>query len=375
MKDEGYINHSGEISASDRGIAASADDALLEELVVDEEVAQQEHFSPWQRLRSPHTLISFGIALAIVVFVFRGLNIDIQQTLFHISNANVWFLLMGFGVFYLTFPLRALRWRMLLENANVPVSAGRTSWASFPALMEYIYLSWFANCIVPAKLGDAYRGYLLKHNGSVSFSATFGTIFAERLLDMLGLFGFLVISGWFTFGAQMPEGTQIVFGFGALLVVAILGGLAGMRWLSPFIHRFIRRFMPLRVGEVYGRFEQSALRSFRPAILPQLVVLTGLVWLLEGFRLFFVIQALSSEGLSLPLSAIIFVALASSLLTALPLTPAGLGFVEGTVTAVLTAFFQVNANLSGAVTLLDRLINFWSIILFGFILYIVSKRR
>jgi hypothetical protein len=330
-----------------------------------------EEFSIWKRLRSPHTLISFGIALAIIVFVFRGLDIDIQQTLYHMGNANPWLLLTGLAVFYLTFPLRAIRWRFLLKNADVPIQTGANGWASFPALIEYIYLSWFTNCIVPAKLGDAYRGYLLKHNGNVSFSSTFGTIFAERLLDMLGLFGFLVVSGWFTFGVHMPVETQRVFAFGALLVVLILGGLAGMRWLSPLIHRFI----PRRLDANYSRFEEAALRSFRPSIMPQLIILTALVWLLEGFRLFFVIQALSQEGLILPLSAIIFVALASSLLTALPITPAGLGVVEGTVTAVLTTFFAVNKNLAGAVTLLDRMINFWSIIFFGFILYMLSKRK
>jgi hypothetical protein len=310
------------------------------------------------------------------VFVFRGLNIDIEATWANMRSANPWFLLMGFGVFYLTFPMRAYRWLVLLSNAGVPVQEGRTSWASYPALVEYIYLSWFANCIVPAKLGDAYRGYLLKHNGKVSFSSTFGTIFAERLLDMLGLFGFLVISGWLTFGMHMPAGTEIVFGFGALLVLLIVAGLAGMRWLSPLI----RRVMPMRLHDRYALFEQAALRSFRPAILPQLILLTAGVWLLEGFRLFFVIESLAvatggGDLLALSVSAIIFVALASSLLTALPLTPAGLGVVEGTVTAVLTTFFGVNANLASAVTLLDRLINFWSIIIFGFILYLVSKRK
>lgn len=337
----------------------------------DQDQAPGSPFALWQRLRNPHTLISFGIALAIIVFVFRGLNIDLEQTLWHMGNANLGLLLLGFGVFYLTFPLRAVRWRILLANADVPIQSGQQSWASLPALMEYIYLSWFANCIVPAKLGDAYRGYLLKHNGQVSFSATFGTIFAERLLDMLTLFGLLVLSGWLTFGAQMPESTNIVFGFGALLVIAIVGGLAGMRWLSPVIHRLL----PGRLHHFYDRFEQAALRSFRPAIMPQLVLLTGAIWLLEGLRLFFVIQALAQQGLTLQLPAIIFVALASALLTALPITPAGLGVVEGTVTAVLTAFFNVNANLASAVTLLDRLINFWSIIVFGFLLYLVSRRK
>ncbi len=337
-----------------------------------QEQAEIEHqgFSLWQKLRSPRTIISFGLAIAIIVFAFRGLDIDLEQTWRYMRFSNPWLLLAGLSIFYLTFPLRAWRWRVLLYNAQIPVQSGRHSWASTPALMEYVYLSWFANCIVPAKLGDAYRGYLLKHNGQVSFSSSMGTIFAERLLDMLGLFTLLVVSGWLTFGTRLPDGARIVFIFGALLVTMIVIGLVGMRWLSPFI----RRFMPQRLHRVYGNFEHAALRSFRPGIMPQLILLTGGVWLLEGFRLFFVIMALGSEGLTLSLSAIIFVALASSLLTAMPLTPAGLGVVEGTVTLVLT-FFGVNKNLGSAVTLLDRVINFWSIIVFGFMLYLISKRK
>ncbi|MEI6777094.1 MAG: lysylphosphatidylglycerol synthase transmembrane domain-containing protein [Chloroflexales bacterium] len=331
---------------------------------------ESEGFSLGQRLRSPRTLISFGLVFAIVIFALRGQNIDVGQTWEYMRGANPWLMLLGLAIFYTTFPLRAIRWRMLLRNAHVPVHEGRSSWATLPALMEYLYLSWFANCIVPAKLGDAYRAYLLKHNGKVSFSSAFGTIFAERLLDMIGLFGMLLVSGWLTFGARMPEGTQIIFGFGALLVVGILVGLAGMRWLSPLI----RRVVPTRLHDFYSRFEYAALRSFSPAILPRLVLLTGAVWMLEGARLYFVILAMDQEGVSLGLSAVIFVALASSLLTALPITPGGLGVVEGAITVVLT-FFGVDKHLGIAVTLLDRLINFWSIVIGGFVLYLVSKRK
>lgn len=348
-----------------------------ERLVYDEPEVETDNgaikgeFSLWQRLRSPRTLISFGLAVAIILFAFRGLNLDPKQVWLHMRGANTALMLTAFSVFYLTFPLRAVRWRTLLNNAHVPIDQGQKGWASFPALIEYIYLSWFANCVVPAKLGDAYRGYLLKHNGKVSFSATMGTIFAERLLDMLGLFGLLVLSGWFTFGASLPDETQLIFLFGMLLVLLILTGLAGMRWFSPIIHRVL----PGRMHEFYGRFEKAALRSFRPSILPNLVLLTAGIWLLEGFRLFFVIQSLGAEGLHLALPSIIFVALASSLLTALPLTPAGLGIIEGTVTVVLIKFFEVEEHLAGAVTFLDRTINFWSVVFIGFILYLVSKRK
>jgi uncharacterized protein (TIRG00374 family) len=69
------------------------------------------------------------------------------------------------------------------------------------------------------------------------------------------------------------------------------------------------------------------------------------------------------------------VALASSLLTAIPFTPAGLGILEGAITAVLVSVAQTSKDLALAVTFLDRSINFWSIIFFGLILYIFSKRK
>ena len=363
---------------NDRSTELPSADQVSEETESPAQIeVERSGFSLGKSLHNPRTLISFGLAIAIIFFLLRGLNIDLAKTWQYMRGADPWLMLLALLVFYLTFPMRALRWRLLLDNAGVPVRDGRKSWASLPALIEYLYLSWFANCIVPAKLGDAYRGYLLKHNGKVSFSATFGTIFAERLLDMLGLFTFLVISGWFVFGTRLPPETNLIFGSGIVLVVLILVGLAGMRWFSPYIHRF----MPPRLRGFYGNFEQAALRSFRPAILPQLALMTAAVWLLEGFRLFFVIEALGVEGLHLTLPVIIFVALASSLLTAIPLTPAGLGVVEGAVTAVLLALpvaagaHPVSRDLAIAVTFLDRTINFWSIVIFGFVLYLFSKRK
>lgn len=340
---------------------------------------ERSGFSLVRSLRSPRTIISFILAFFIILFVFRGFNIDVQQTWAYMAGADKRLLALGLMIFYVTFPLRAYRWRVLLKNGGVPIEEGRKTWASMPALMEYIYLSWFANCIVPAKLGDAYRGYLLKRNGKVSFSATFGTIFAERLLDMLGLFTFLVISGWFVFGTQLPPATNVIFISGLVLVVVIVAGLAGMRWLGPVL----RQFMPAKLLRYYEPFESSALRSFRPTILPRLILLTAGVWMLEGFRLFFVIESLSVEGLHLSLAVIIFVALASSLLTAIPFTPAGLGVVEGAITAVLVLFLPAataaesasSHSLALAVTFLDRAINFWSIVVFGFVLYLVSKRK
>ncbi|HEX6290665.1 MAG TPA: lysylphosphatidylglycerol synthase transmembrane domain-containing protein [Herpetosiphonaceae bacterium] len=344
-----------------------------EEPVVPEEPTDEvaeRGFSLKERMLNPRSLISIAIAVAIIIFVFRGFDINLAETWQQMRKVNPALYLLAFATFYLTFPIRALRWRILLRNANFPVDEGRHSWASLPALTEYIGLSWFANCVVPAKLGDAYRGYLLKHNGDVSFSRSFGTIFAERLLDMIVLFALLVASGWSVFGTRLPSSARYVFIFGLFLVIVIVTGLAAMRFLSPLI----RRIIPSRLERVYGSFEAGTLGSLKARSLPLLFFLTSLVWMGESLRLFLVIEAMG--GLHLNLLSVIFVALMGSLLTTVPATPGGLGLVEGGIIGVLSSpLFGVPIAIASAVAVLDRVINYWSIVIFGFVLYLFSKRK
>jgi uncharacterized protein (TIRG00374 family) len=154
------------------------------------------------------------------------------------------------------------------------------------------------------------------------------------------------------------------------LVVLIVAGLTAMRYLSPYI----RRVVPHRLERVYGLFEEGTLGSLRPRALPLLLLLTALIWTAESLRLLFVIEAMG--GLDLGLPAIMFVALTSSLLTTVPATPGGLGLVEGGIIGVLISpLFGVAKVAASAAAILDRVINYWSIVVFGFVIYLVSKRK
>ncbi len=99
-----------------------------------------------------------------------------------------------------------------------------------------------------------------------------------------------------------------------------------------------------------------------------------MIWLTEGIRLFFVVQALGFAGVSMGLSGAIFVALIGSLLTAVPLSPAGLGIVEAGVIGVLTVAYGVSLPEATAIALLDRVISVFSVIVFGSIAYALSKK-
>jgi uncharacterized protein (TIRG00374 family) len=73
----------------------------------------------------------------------------------------------------------------------------------------------------------------------------------------------------------------------------------------------------------------------------------------------------------LGISASVFVALVAALLTAIPLTPAGIGFVEAGIVGALT-LYGVPPEAAVAVALVDRAISIGSLVVIGGITYALS---
>jgi uncharacterized protein (TIRG00374 family) len=229
------------------------------------------------------------------------------------------------------------------------------------------------NCLVPAKLGDVYRAYLLKINSTVSLSRTFGTVFIERVLDLFAIVTLGLAAGFVSFRSGLPADVQIVFAIGVVVVLLLAGGLMTMR---NFGRRILTALpLPHRILEFYDRFEEGVFASIGLKALPRLLVLTGLIWATEAMRLYLVVQALGLPNVHLGISRAFFVALAASLLTAVPLTPAGIGFVEGGIVGLLTIVYGVPETDALAITLVDRAISVLSIIIIGSIAYAVSSKR
>jgi len=317
-----------------------------------------------QRLRQPRTILSFLISVVIIVFVVTKPNINLAEVWRNVRMANPWLLLLAFAVYYASFPVRALRWRVLLVNAGYDTAHGVPLPSTY-GLMEIIVLSWFANTLLPAKLGDFYRGYLFKKATGVAFTRSVGTILAERLLDIIGLFGFLVVSGSFAFGSHLPQAGATLFIFGGVLCVVGVVGLIALRRATGLIERFV----PPKVLTHYRRLEEGLFGSF--GRWPTLAGYTAVIWMQEGLRVFCITRAVN---LHVGLAVSTFVAAAASLLTAVPLTPAGLGAVETGIIGVLQ-FVGVERNIAASVAVIDRVIGYWSILLLGSVVYLVSRRK
>jgi len=339
-------------------------EAALEAPEPSGEEVTAESISLVRRLKDPRTIVSIVAPLVLLVLLLRALpGFQLDALPAAILSANPWLLLAAFLVYYAGFPLRGYRWSLLLRGAGTRVRVRDST--------EILFISWMVNCLVPAKLGDIYRAYLLRLNQAVSTSRTLGTVFVERVMDVFAVSVLLLAAGFWSFRSGFDPYVQFVLGLGVVVVVVLALGVFTMR---NFGRRILSR-LPTRqrVLELYDRFEEGffalSIRS-----LPRLGVLTVLIWSTEAMRLAFVIAALGYTDLHLGLSGIFFVALAASLLTAVPLTPGGIGIVEAGMVGILTYIYNVPQNEALAIALVDRAISIVSVIVIGAIVYVLSDK-
>jgi len=318
-----------------------------------------------RRIFQPRTIIGFLIAIAVLYFFYRrGFNLDFGEVWAKMRSANGPLLVFTFFVYYSSFIFRTLRWQLLLGNVGYSRKAG-VPMPSTLGLGEILYLSWFANCVTVARLGDAYRGYMLKRSAGVSFTVTMGTILAERLLDLVVLTGLMAVSVFAAFRGSLPPEAESALIGGVILAAVGLIGLASLRHLRPLIERIL----PERLFRHYHGVESGIIGSLKG--IPQLTGFSIAGWMIEAITLW-----LTARSLDAPLSIVgaMVVALVASLLTTIPFTPAGLGFTESGMVLVLGRL-GLDPNLAGAVALLNRVINYWSIIVIGAILYLFSRKK
>src|SRR5258708_37808482 len=141
----------------------------------------RDQLSLGKRLLNWRTIVPLVIVLASLAYLVHKENIDPQQTWNTIRTANILFFMAAFVSYYLSFPIRTVRWRMLLENVGFTRANG-VKLPKFWKLLEIIYLSFFANVVVPARLGELCRAYLLRQDAGGTAEPTIGRVRARTLL-------------------------------------------------------------------------------------------------------------------------------------------------------------------------------------------------
>lgn len=328
------------------------------ELAAAQEPSLRKQFFQWR------TLVAFAASTVIIYIFISRLNVNLGETWQMIARMDPARYALAIAVYYASFPIRGLRWKLLLRNVGFEQQADRplpSSWT----LARFMAMGWFANCILPAKLGDAYRAFLGKRDMGVSFSKTAGTVLAERVIDVMVIFVLLVLASLTIIRDAQTGAALQVMGVGFAFVAVMSAGLVGM-------YRFggaVQRFLPARFHDVYQLIHEGTFHSFRN--LPAVALLSVLVWFIEAGRIYLVAWSL---GFSLPPGLVLFAALTDALIVGIPLTPGGLGLVEAGLAGILSVVGTISIEEATSIAILDRSISYFSILILGALIHLWGFR-
>jgi hypothetical protein len=276
----------------------------------------------------------FGVLILAFLFTLTGFS-----TIFSLLEKVTWsWILVSCMVILFSFVMRTWRWSVLLRSAGYVYPRD--------ILFKCLMFSWFLNYLIPARLGDIARAVALKTTSDAPFGMTLSTIVIERIYDMVTLALFLGIASLFFY-----QSSFVYIEIGAFAIIAAM--LCVLLIVYKYDEAIIRLFEP-RIPSI--RQSLVLLKEGLVNIIknPEAMVLCFFlslpVWLLEIASIFF---AAKSVGYDLSFVFATIAGVVAFIAQTLPLTPAGLGIHEASITGVLM-FFSVPSATGMSIALVDH---------------------
>ena len=273
------------------------------------------------------------LAIAILVLIAYRVGVgDLASTLRTASPALV---VLSVLVYLISWPLRGVRYQQIL------VSMDQRENLSF--LVGCISLSQSANVILPARLGDVTRAYLLKKMRGVPLATALSSLAVERIFDVLAITAISALAIWSMRGVLFDRWiTDIIIAAGvATLVVFVL----------------LILFLKVRttIGGVAMRFvREIAHASTNPRVFVTLFAGSLAIWFFDILTCFVILNAFSGGGASSHPVALVFLAIAiGNLAKIFPITPGAIGTYEGVLTLIFS-FGGIDYGIGFATALLDH---------------------
>ena len=243
-------------------------------------------------------ILSFCVATLCLYFAFNQVNIeDIYRAL---SDANMIYILFAFIATFVTFILRSLRWKILLDSPKE---------LKIQKYISTTHVGYFLNNILPFRAGDLARAKLLSNiSTNIKFSFLVGSLVAEKIIDLwiIGLFSIFLI----------------LFGFNNVLGLEFSIGILLLYIITSFII-FGNNFLASKIQKQF-----SITKNFIDGYLlvsKNKVKLGGISILLWCSFVVYMYTLLKSVNIDLSFQQYIGITVITSIVTSLPIAPAAIG--------------------------------------------------
>ena len=292
---------------------------------------------------SARNKIIISVIAGVAVYVSLSIYADVNELFIALGNFNWMYLPLILLLTFLNYVLRFLKWDYYLRCLEINMS--RKSSAG-------VFLSGLSMSVTPAKLGEAFKSYLLKELNGVEISKTVPVVFAERCTDLIGLI-ILASIGYSAF--KYGKEVLLITIFVILIAILVIQSKKLCLWLINSNIPLISNTKVLH--NLYG--SAYTLFSIKPLIIA--IAISTFSWFFECSALFFVFKGF---GLDYPLLLAVFAFSFSTVAGAVSMIPGGLGVAEGSMTGILVLSGMPKA-IAAASTLIIRFCTLWFGVLIG----------
>lgn len=295
------------------------------------------------------------LALGLLAWFLRGTNFT--DVWFQVRQVRAGLLVASFVAVGLTFVARTIRWRYLLS----PIGDARTR-----TVFRTTVIGFGALAVLPVRVGDVIRPYLLARQEGLPVSSVFATIVMERVLDLVAVLALLAVYVWgFAGESDLPPRLLNPIKASATIAAATAGTLLVVMWvlathperigrLAEALARVLPGKLSSRIGRLASTFSSgfAAARSAREFALA--VIWSFAVWLAIAAQSWTVTIAFG-----IPMSFPGTFLLQSMLVigVAVP-TPGGVGSFHEAYRLGVTTFFGATGNQAVAAAIVTHLISF-----------------
>ncbi|MBV6521621.1 MAG: hypothetical protein MNPFHGCM_01764 [Gemmatimonadaceae bacterium] len=272
---------------------------------------------------------ALGLVLSAALLTYTLRDVDFGHVWNVLRTSNLWLFLLSAATATALFPIRAWRWRYILEPVAPKLPLG--------VLFRATAVGMMINNTVPARAGEVARAYAVSREASgVGFGAAVASLAIDRICDAVVIVLILLAAmaapgfpGAATLAGQPVS--RVIGGVTAIAIVLLLALGAVAAYPTRALRLFDRAIRPIspvladRGGTLLSSFAKGlgALRSPR---LVALVFFWTVVHWLVGCLSFYV--AFRAVGIAAPFSAAMFLQSVIALGVAAPSSPGFFGVFE-----------------------------------------------
>ena len=294
------------------------------------------------------------ILFAAAVYILMGIYADIGRLISIMEKFRGDILILLLILTTISYVFRFIKWDFFLKRVGIQLNI----WNNL-----FVFLSGLSMVMTPGKLGEIWKGWLIKDINGAELNKTVPVVIIDRITDVLGLI-FLAMLGIIYY----MDGIYII----VVLLLLFSGFLIAVR--SKTISGKIIMLLEKRMGK-YAENIKTMHATFeilmKPGDLLVMSFLSAFAWFFECLVMYLTILGFG-QSISITLSTFIFSF--ASLAGAVSMIPGGVGVTEGTISALLQ-YFGTAPAVSVAITIIVRTVTLWYGTIIGLSVYIVFNKH